>query len=106
MNKKSVKPETIIKAAEYVRNIPDRYWNIKDTERLINSIYRDLDLMDMTPEGLQAAFHFSSDKKEMLKRIQEGIEVLKNEFGKCPDQDLADIIHKLKIFAPGLDELI
>ena len=46
------------------------------------------------------------DKKEMLKRIQEGIEVLKNEFGKCPDQDLADIIHKLKIFAPGLDELI
>jgi len=52
MNKKSVKPETIIKAAEYVRNIPDRYWNIKDTERLINSIYRDLDLMDMTPEGL------------------------------------------------------
>ena len=68
-----MKLETIIKAAEYARNIPDRYWNIKDTERLINSIYRDLYLMDITPEGLKAAFHFSSDKKEMLKLMQDDV---------------------------------
>lgn len=85
-------------AADFSKNIPDRFWQIDDSERLVSLLTRMTEIKkNIMDPPLKKPFFFSQDPTERFIQLNGIIENAIKMFPKKLSPEQSEIIHKLNL---------